>query len=255
MLEFSLQAVVPDASAGRTTCSEIDRRGVLLAMGATAAVGLDVASSPQVRAAGGSSGRKIDAHTHFAPLKFLDFAEKAEGRPFGLSPIFRSRPALTDVKSRIDMLDRNEIDVNVLVPTPWIEGFPKIYADPTLAVQAARLMNDELAAVVAAHPKRFRGVAILPVIDADAMVAELRRCVTELGFVGAFVAVGPTARRMDHPDYEHLYKAWWSWTPRCGCTRHVRPRLLIIRTKSFRCSTTGCWPAGSMTRRRQCSES
>ena len=67
-------------------------------------------------------------------------------------------------------------------------------------------MNDELAAVVAAHPKRFRGVAILPVIDPDAMVSELRRCVTELGFVGAFVAVGPTARRMDHPDYEYLYK-------------------------------------------------
>jgi len=187
--------------------SEIDRRCVLLAMSTTAAVGLEAASSPQGRAASGSSGLKIDAHTHFAPLKFLDFAEKVEGRPFGLSPIFRSRPALTDVKSRIDLLDRNEIDVNVLVPTPWIEGFPKIYADPTLAVQAARLMNDELATVIAAQPKRFRGVAILPVIDPDAMVAELRRCVTELGFVGAFVAVGPTARRMDHPDYEHLYKA------------------------------------------------
>ena len=131
--------------------SEIDRRGVLLAMGTTAAVGLEATSSPQGRAASGSSGLKIDAHTHFAQLKFLDFAEKVEGRPFGLSPIFRSRPALTDVKSRVDLLDRNEIDVNVLVPTPWIEGFPKIYADPTLAVQAARLMNDELATVIAAR--------------------------------------------------------------------------------------------------------
>jgi predicted TIM-barrel fold metal-dependent hydrolase len=58
--------------------------------------------------------------------------------------------------------------------------------------QAAKLMNDELAAVIASHPSRFRGVAILPVVDPDAMVAELRRAVTELGFVGAFVAVGPT---------------------------------------------------------------
>jgi predicted TIM-barrel fold metal-dependent hydrolase len=43
--------------------------------------------------------------------------------------------------------------------------------------------------------------------DPDAMVAELHRAVTQLGFVGAFVAVGPATKRMDHPDYEHLYKA------------------------------------------------
>jgi predicted TIM-barrel fold metal-dependent hydrolase len=63
--------------------------------------------------------------------------------------------------------DRNEIDVHVLVPTPWIEGFPKIYGDRTLAIQAAKLMNDELAAVIASHPRRFRGVAILPVVDPE----------------------------------------------------------------------------------------
>ena len=97
--------------------------------------------------------------------------------------------------------------MHVLVPLPWIEGFPKVYADPALATKAARLMNDELAAVVATHPKRFRGVAILPTVDPAAMIAELHRAVTELGFVGAYVAVGPTAKRMDHPDYEQLYKA------------------------------------------------
>ena len=105
------------------------------------------------------------------------------------------------------MLDETGIDMNVLVPVPWIEGFPKVYADRALAAEAARLMNDELAAVVAAHPKRLLGVAILPSVDPDAMVAELHRAVTQLGFVGAYVAVGPTAKRMDHPDYEHLYNA------------------------------------------------
>ena len=90
---------------------------------------------------------------------------------------------------------------------PWIEAFRKVYADPSLASQAARIMNDELAAVIARYPARFRGVGILPVSDPDAMVAELHRAVTQLGFVGAYVAVGPTAKRLDHPDYEHLYKA------------------------------------------------
>ena len=121
--------------------------------------------------------------------------------------MYKGRPALIDIRARLNVLDQTGTDVNVIVPVPWIEAFRKIYSDPVLATQAARLMNDELAAVVASHPTRFRGVAILPVVDPDAMVAELHRAVKELGFVGAYVAVGPTAKRMDHPDYEHLYKA------------------------------------------------
>ena len=39
------------------------------------------------------------------------------------------------------------------------------------------------------------------------MVAELTRAVKELGFVGAYLPVGPTAKRMDHPDFEPLYRA------------------------------------------------
>ena len=109
--------------------------------------------------------------------------------------MMRSKPALTEVQARIDLLDHNEINMHVLVPVPWIEGFPRVYADPALAAEAARLMNDELAAVVATHPKRFRGVAILRTVDPAAMIAELQRAVAQLGFVGAYVAVRPTSKR------------------------------------------------------------
>lgn len=128
------------------------------------------------------------------------------GGPFPLTPLYRSKPALTAVGPRIDLLDRNEVDVNVLIPVPWIEGFHAVNADRQLAAEAARLMNDELAAVVAARPARFRGVAILPVIDPDAMLTELHRAVKQLGFIGAYVAVGPTAKRIDHSDYEPLFR-------------------------------------------------
>ena len=186
------------------TPSAIINRRALLGIGAAAAgLGLKIPSATATLA----PSVRIDAHTHFAPPKFLEFAEQAQGRPFPLSPLYKSLPALTAAEPRIDLLDRNGIDVNVLVPVPWIEGFPKVYADTALATHAARLMNDELAAVIAAYPKRLRGVAILPVVDPDAMVSELHRAVTELGFVGAYVAVGPMAKRMDDPDYEHLYRA------------------------------------------------
>jgi predicted TIM-barrel fold metal-dependent hydrolase len=184
----------------------IDRR-TLLGVGAVAA-GLGIkgraarAATPILR-----TPTRVDAHTHYAPLKFLEFAERAEGRPFPLTPLYKSKPALTTVGPRIELLDRNEVDINVLIPVPWIEGFHAINTNPRLAVEAARLMNDELAAVVATHPTRFRGVAILPAIDGEAMLAELYRAIRQLGFVGAYLAVGPTAKRMDHPDYEPLFKA------------------------------------------------
>ena len=132
------------------------------------------------------------------------------------------------------------------------EAFPKIYGDRALAIQAAKLMNDELAAVIASHPRRFRGVAILPVVDPEAMVAELHRAIMELGFVGAFVAVGPTAKRTDHPDYEHLYKVpCGAWMRRFGSIRHGRRSVPdYAGREALPVSMIGCWSAGLTTRPR-----
>jgi predicted TIM-barrel fold metal-dependent hydrolase len=175
----------------------LDRRRLLASAGTAAMAGLGLSRTPRAAAAVQStSDVRIDAHTHFAPTKFIDFAEKQEGSPFLLSNLYKRIPTLTDVKRRI----------HVLVPVPWLEGFPRISSDRALAAQAARIMNDELAAVVAAAPKRFRGVAVVPTVDPDAMVAELRRAIVQLGFIGVYVPVGPSVKRMDHPDYETLYK-------------------------------------------------
>jgi predicted TIM-barrel fold metal-dependent hydrolase len=187
----------------------LDRRTLLAAAGGSVAAGLGVAfSNPAQAATESSHGKKrIDAYSHISSLKFLDALEKQQGKPAAISTALRRKPSLTDLKSRMDLLDRNEVDINVLVPVPWLEAFPRVATDRTLAPQMARLMNDELAAFVANEPKRFRGVAVLPSIDPDAMVAELHRAVKKLGFLGAFVPVGPTAKRMDHPDFEHLYSS------------------------------------------------
>ena len=154
---------------------------------------------------------------------------------------FQPKPSLTDIQARIDILDRNSIDINVLVPVPWIEAFRKVYADPALASQAAKIMNDELAAVIAHHPKRFRGVAILPVADPDAMVTELHRAVTQLGFVGAYVAVGPTAKRLDRPDYEHLYKALVDLDATLWLHPSRPPIIPEYPDESSRSTTSGWW--------------
>ena len=187
----------------------LDRRALIAGAGSAVVAGLGAPgpAAAQAAAAPPAAKARIDAHTHFSSLKVLDALEKEDGKPFVLSRTYRSMRALTDPQARLANLDRNEVDIHVLVPVPWLEAFPRVAHDRTLAPQFARMMNDEIAAVVAAHPKRFRGVALLASVDPDAMVAELTRAVKELGFVGAYVPVGPTAKRMDHPDFEPLYRA------------------------------------------------
>jgi hypothetical protein len=58
-------------------------------------LGLKIPAAPAAAATPATTPTRIDAHTHFAPLKFLEFAEKAEGRPFPLTSLYESNPALT----------------------------------------------------------------------------------------------------------------------------------------------------------------
>ncbi len=197
-----------DAPAAPTS-GGLDRRALIAGAGSAVVAGLggEAPATAQGARPPAPPSRRIDAHTHFSSLKVLEALEKEEGKPFVLGRMYRSKPALTDAGARLAILDRNEVDIHVLVPVPWLEAFPRVVRDRAHAPQFARMMNDEIAAVVAAHPKRFRGVALLASVDPDAMVAELHRAVKELGFVGTYVPVGPTAKRMDHPDFEALYRA------------------------------------------------
>ena len=66
--------------------------------------------------------------------------------------------------------------------TPGIQQLP-----PALAVSLARDANDFLADAVPRRPDRFAAFATLPTSDPEAAADELRRCVSELRFVGAMV--------------------------------------------------------------------
>jgi predicted TIM-barrel fold metal-dependent hydrolase len=212
MTRDSVDRPSPAESAPTPSDGGLDRRKLLAGAGSAVVAALGAPAPGAAQAAAPAAAppapyRRIDAHTHFSSLKVLDALEKQDGKLFVLGRMYRSKTALTDPQARLAILDRNEVDIHVLVPVPWLEAFPRIAHDRTLAPQFARMMNDEIAAVVAAHPQRFRGVALLPSVDPDAMVAELTRAVKTLGFVGAYVPVGPTAKRMDHPDFEALYRA------------------------------------------------
>jgi predicted TIM-barrel fold metal-dependent hydrolase len=86
--------------------------------------------------------------------------------------------------TRLAHMDRVGIDVQVVSHG---QNSPANLAHPE-AVELCRRVNDDLAQQIAEHPTRFRGFATIPLYDPTAAADELKRCVDELGFVGALVA-------------------------------------------------------------------
>jgi aminocarboxymuconate-semialdehyde decarboxylase len=158
----------------------------------------------------------IDVHAHVVLEGVLgcaghygpELGTGPEGRPrfrvgdYVLDGVnYRNSPFM-DVNLRLALNDRLGIDLQVLSPNP-ITYFHHIEAD--IAAGFCRWHNDEMAAIVAAHPDRFRGFAQLPMQDIDAAVVELRRAVADLGLVGAYIGTdfGTT---FDDPRLDALWE-------------------------------------------------
>ena len=135
----------------------------------------------------------IDMHSHVLPRAMVE-AIRQRPSDFGMtvrgtgadealvrddnhgSPLF---PEFHDVDAKIAGMDRKGIDISVLSVTPVVFFY---WLDADKGLDAARVLNDGIAAMVASRPTRFRGMATLPMQDVDAAVAELERATREHGF-------------------------------------------------------------------------
>jgi len=95
-------------------------------------------------------------------------------------------PAFHDAGARLAQMDRDGTDVALLSPAPPLFLY---WAEPEVGREAAQVVNDGVAEMVASDPRRFAGVGTLPMADPRAAVEELRRAVRDLGLRG--VQVGP----------------------------------------------------------------
>jgi aminocarboxymuconate-semialdehyde decarboxylase len=122
------------------------------------------------------------------------------GYRFGIGP---ARTLDRDPAQRLAALDAAGIDLQVVSGSPmWFFA----HLDTALAVPFARRYNDLLAGWVAHAPRRLKALAVLPVPDVAAAVAELERAVVELGFLGA--CIGTDARGdLDDAALDELYAA------------------------------------------------
>lgn len=161
------------------------RKG-LLSAGAVGALSAAVLRGQSARAASVAApagrGVCIDVHGH-AITEALEAAIAA--RP---SRMFEGRELPRwSAESALDFVDRQGIDLQLLsTPDPALSLFAG-----GESVAAARALNDELAAVVAATPARFGALAVLPLhAGAGPAITELRRATERLGMDGVVL---PTA--------------------------------------------------------------
>ena len=95
-------------------------------------------------------------------------------------------------------MDEAGIDVQVLS-----HGAPSTQKLPVdIAAELTAQVNDRLAKVCAANPKRFAAFAALPTADPKAAADELERAVTKLGFKGAML------HGMSNGEFLDLKKFW-----------------------------------------------
>ena len=92
---------------------------------------------------------------------------------------------LLDIQdTRLKEMDKHGIETMILsLNAPAVQAI----TDRKRAIEIARRANDVLAEECTKRPDRFRAFAALPLQDPDAAAAELNRCVTDLGFVGALI--------------------------------------------------------------------
>ena len=145
----------------------------------------------------------IEEHWNSAGIR--DALDRLPGGVRDESVVFNTmgdnQARLEDIgQGRIEAMDAAGIDVSILsVVTPATQALPA-----REAVALARDANDAAASAVRAHPARFRALATLPTSDPQAAAAELERCATQLGHVGAMVHGRTGTRPLDDPAYDDL---------------------------------------------------
>jgi predicted TIM-barrel fold metal-dependent hydrolase len=150
---------------------------------------------------------KIDIHSHLMSVAFLEHLQGRDTLPSAVrdgngfitqcAPLFSLPygPPILSIEAKLQDMDAAGIDLAVLshgLPSPAMLGGAQADA-------WAAQVNDELAVVTAAHPGRLAGWASLGFGDRSRTLAEVDRCIDELGLAGFQVWSNIAGRPLDEP--------------------------------------------------------
>jgi aminocarboxymuconate-semialdehyde decarboxylase len=190
-----------------------------------------------------SNVRTIDTHTHVLTEETAALLRKEAPKvPVTITPIDAAsatldvggvayRPFPTggfDIAHRLRDMDEAGVDVQVLSATPQTYLYNQ---EAALGVATSALQNDQIAKLVKDNPRRFMGIATLPMQAPEKAADELRRAMTKLGLRGTMFASNIMGKNLDDPSFDPL----WATAEELGAFVFIHPNNVAgaDRLKSY----------------------
>jgi len=182
----------------------------------SAATNLEASEGPR-RAAPSGSGLIIDCHGHYTtePQELLNWRKKQIAAIGDRSQM----PSVDELKITDDQLRQSvegaqlklqrERGTSATIFSPRASGKSHHIGDAAVSTAWSRVSNDLIYRLTKLYPKNFIGVCQLPQspgVEPKTCIAELTRCVEELGFVGCNLNPDPSGGYWKDPP---LTDRWW----------------------------------------------
>ena len=161
---------------------------------------------------------KIDIHTHIIPEHLPNFREKFGyggfisldhhkpccARMMVDDKFFREiQDNCWDPQTRIKECNHHHIDVQVLSTIPVMFSY---WAKPQDALDVSMFLNDHIATIVNAYPKRFVGLGTIPLQHPDMAIKELERCM-KIGLKGVQIGSHVNDCNLSAPEVFPVFEA------------------------------------------------
>ncbi|MEP6869522.1 MAG: amidohydrolase family protein, partial [Novosphingobium sp.] len=161
----------------------------------------------------------IDVHSHVSPFEFpaapnaavsprwpcMQCQSSVEGTlMIGESPFRKLDARSWDVERRIEDMDRDGVDIQVLSPMPELLSYWLDLADAQILCDAA---NNQIASMVSAAPGRFRGLGSVPLQHPETAARMLPRLKTEFGLKGVEIGSNINGKLLGYPEFDPFWEA------------------------------------------------
>ena len=159
----------------------------------------------------------IDIHHHYVPEQIIGEA-KRYGKTLGIAvsedndgtirfsfnggPKYPLVRGLTDVRPRLEMMEKGGIAAAALDPSTQLLGYD---LKGEQAESWCRIYNECVNEFLKKYPERFTAMAAVPIQEPARAASILEHAVTRLGFSGAYIATNVNHRYYDSDEFDPFW--------------------------------------------------